>query len=47
MGKVRGMHENRNACSDFMASTEGKRHLGTPGVVGRMILEWNLKTWDG
>jgi len=47
MGKVRGMHENRNACSDFMGNPEGKRHLGTRGVVGRMILKWNLRTWDG
>jgi hypothetical protein len=37
------MQENRNACRDFMGNTEGKRHLGTPGVVGRMILKWNLK----
>jgi hypothetical protein len=30
-----------------MGNTEGERHLGTPGVVERMILKWNLKTWDG
>jgi len=46
MGKVRGMHENRNTCRDFRGNAEGKRHLGTPGVVGR-IVKCSLKTWDG
>jgi hypothetical protein len=39
MGKVHGMHGNRNACSDFMGNTEGRRHLETPGVVGRITLK--------
>ena len=30
----------------LMGKSEGKNHLGDPGVDGRIILKWILRKWD-
>jgi hypothetical protein len=42
MGKVRSMHEKRNACSDSMGNPEGKRPLGRPRCRWKNNIERDL-----
>jgi hypothetical protein len=46
-GHVARMGEKRGACRILVGRPEGRHHLGDPGVDGRIILKWILKTWDG
>jgi hypothetical protein len=41
------MGEKRGAYRILVGRREGRHHLGDPGVDGRIILKWILKTWDG
>jgi hypothetical protein len=42
MGHIAHMEELRNIYNILVVKPEGKRHLGRPGVSGRIILEWIL-----
>jgi hypothetical protein len=41
------MGERRSACRILVGRSEGRNHLGDPGVDGRIILKWMFKTWVG
>jgi hypothetical protein len=41
------MGEGRGAYRILVERPEGRNHLGDPGVDGRIISKWILKTWDG
>ena len=43
MGRVRGMNEYRNACSDLMENPVGKRPLGRPGYRWKDNVKMDLK----
>ena len=40
------MGERRGIYRVSVWKPEGKEHLGDPGVDGRIILRWNLRTLD-
>jgi hypothetical protein len=41
------MGERRGVYRALVGKSEGKRHLGDPGVDGRIILRWISRKWDG
>jgi hypothetical protein len=40
------MGERRGVYKVWVGKPEGKRHLGDPGVDGRIIFGWMCKKWD-
>ena len=40
------MEERRGLYRVLAGKSEGKNHLGDPGVDGRIILRWIFKQWD-
>jgi hypothetical protein len=40
------MGEGRGVYRILVWRPEGRNHLGDPGVDGRIISKWILKTWD-
>jgi hypothetical protein len=40
------MGERRSVYRFLVGKTEGKNHLGDPGVDGRIILRWILRKWN-
>jgi len=45
-GHVARMGERKGVYRVLMGKPEGKRHLGDPGVDGRIILRWIFRKWD-
>jgi hypothetical protein len=46
-GHVARTGERRGAYRILGGRSEGRKHLGDPGVDGRIILKWILKQWFG
>jgi hypothetical protein len=40
------MEDSRGVYRVLVGKPEGKRPLGDPGVVGRIILRWIFRKWD-
>ena len=45
-GHIACMWERRGVYRVSVGKPEGKRHLGDPGVDGRIILRWIFRKWD-
>jgi len=43
---VARVEERRGVFRVLLGQPEGKRHLGDPGVDGRIILRWIFRKWD-
>jgi hypothetical protein len=44
---VARMGERRDAYRAVVGKPEGRRPLGRPRILGRIILKWIFGTWDG